>query len=1703
LPNLRIDQLPLDPRQLALGKAALVTRSEVDPVDVGYVQQRHGSIRQSSGVNALGIMAEGARAHFTGSTWLTNGDFTALFNLAWDDLAQAGSYPILTLRAGVTDDNWIQLNLTRSGADLTFRLDVKGATGVVTASSATLTANSSAGLAVVRSGNNVKLVQDGVEVIAPLNFAADAPTGSLYLDLLGSVAGLNGLLDKVLISGVPPVMSNLKYDATAQTVVLGDAEDRAIGTYDLHWLLDGDFPLGHIESEFGDFVLSGVPTAPEFYGSNTHFNGASGTALIKHTPDLDTYYSSILNPSSASTFGFHIEGTRALESVGRESTLIDYGGIDGLCLLEITAAGAIKFTMNEEYVTTAGGLFGTAAAETFKIFAGRLDGVLYLSVDVSGTLASVDSGAADNVIPFLDLNDIPDIYVGAASNSTDVSKYKGSLSLFAMYPSYLVADGGGNIAEFHIDMTTESLLDASTSNRNMELLLHHGTENIRPVYVAGGIVDAEYVGVAAGTVLAPGGPVGYVGKLAAQIKGDVSASQMGHLTFLTSEGKCHVANREKRTVRTLGIPQPSSYVSQQVLGGGTLKGAFSYGYRFVSDEGTTGPLLRLDPILVEGDSRVMLGAPRDPNFTPLGDTYLVTHEDTADVGRVDASAAIAANTDLPVELYARIGEDLADVEFKESVFHRGGRSTGLDLGLRSDSNAIQFDTLDNWTLQSSFRYAKSTITKYSALCGIGPNGSYWPNLGNEWYHRCPDFSAYLDHALYGNDTNGRLVVTVARRDHNRWDTEYEGFGNSRHYRWINNRETYKTLTFTNDDAGWWEEGAYYSLYFSKSSAKLRVYCSKRKDANAAAEWKVLTGRTGMRDGITEDNIFSRTYKPAVVRTATGFGIGHIPRLAGNAVNVPADGAAINNFPRTRVGHGPNPPASEFIREQGAASVQYAFRVWEYAKTENDLRDFGEDRFACDEDGRLKHKILIDFAPLVADDETSTGEIDSAEHASQERFYVQTGSSRTALKGEEMSAQYPGSLLAPREIPLMVMGDAGLTARESAVKVILTDIGDGGLVVEVGGDNEVTGGESEGRWSILEKVWNQSTLFSDVTIQRDTVPWVNPWDSFNWISFLLRIRSSSMGGNARAVVLGGLVLNGNQVFDSQVGGYDLKTGRITNWTTGYIRLGNDDTDGLDAEVHVGELRVWLPDQGPDPTEGSNYDYLLGRVSENEYANMRHYYKFQPADLDITVSPNLLGEYGVENENMEFEATAALNRTVDEVVGVPFPTSGDGTIAGIEIFRSTTISVLDFDDNSDVQKALDIARGVPQYFLAYLPIGTTDHIDSSPDSALGEVGDYTLGYLPKGLVTSLVWNNQLVLLDDNSRLWPAAAGPGGWESYAGSARIPNAQGTATAAVNVQGERNQAMVLVLGNSWATLLTGTPENMVAHALGGGIGATSQRCVTAHNGIGYSYNGTLWAVDQGKAIDFGASVQDSLPPIADARLSVSAKLNSLFVLNVVTGDALRYHFPTQQWSTEARDSSALGDLEGGDDAWVGLHGSWMQGDTSVYGDDVLAATPTVVTGTLAGTTVTVSTDYTATIEVGLRIAVRDSADVVVSGRVTAVTATTIVFDALALTAGAVSLFPGGGVGGLQLDTGYLDLLGDRISARLYVDILRGTNWRYAVSAVNHPGDRGLVNTVALTDLSQESGFRSSGTRGRFQRVILQNLERADNNIPLLEIKVT
>jgi len=419
-------------------------------------------------------------------------------------------------------------------------------------------------------------------------------------------------------------------------------------------------------------------------------------------------------------------------------------------------------------------------------------------------------------------------------------------------------------------------------------------------------------------------------------------------------------------------------------------------------------------------------------------------------------------------------------------------------------------------------------------------------------------------------------------------------------------------------------------------------------------------------------------------------------------------------------------------------------------------------------------------------------------------------------------------------------------------------------------------------------------------------------------------------------------------------------------------------------------------------------------------------------------------------------------------------------------------VDPDNADDVQNGLQAVRGADLFVLVSVPTGTTHVVDNFPDEALGLPVDRLAGYVPTGVVDITTWQGRLALLDDRNTLHVSDAD--NRESFAAPYELPigESSGVAQAVVEVQGQRNQAFLLVAGRSWAGLVGGTPDAPIWRSLGPGAGAWSSDAMVSYSGLAFLFNGRLWALADGDTSDVGEPVQHLLPDPANCRLSVSGSLQSLFVTDVESGISLRYHLPTRKWTEEDRSALLIGDGPDGTEAIIHEHGSWSLGSSSVYADDADASVAASYTGTLSSQVLTLVS--TTGLVNGQHYYLVDQNNLVQSG-IGTLSGSTLTFTGLSLADGAVTAYP---AAPLTLDSGAIDAQSERNLPALQSEILAGTLWQAAYWASRTPGNLETVpNSMSYDSLAGRMG---SGLRGRFHRVIVRHLGAESASVSILDL---
>ena len=282
--------------------------------------------------------------------------------------------------------------------------------------------------------------------------------------------------------------------------------------------------------------------------------------------------------------------------------------------------------------------------------------------------------------------------------------------------------------------------------------------------------------------------------------------------------------------------------------------------------------------------------------------------------------------------------------------------------------------------------------------------------------------------------------------------------------------------------------------------------------------------------------------------------------------------------------------------------------------------------------------------------------------------------------------------------------------------------------------------------------------------------------------------------------------------------------------------------------------------------------------------------------------------------------------------------------------------------------------------------------------------------------------------------------------------------------------------------------------------------------------------------MELSRPVKDLLPEPANARISISGGLASLFLIDDSTGLALRYHFPNKSWTVEDRDATSVTDIDGTDN-WVTRGGYVCQGNKAVYGDDITAGLDSFYACKITGTNVdwankkivfsTAEKRGALSALIGSKVLIVDNASPSkrVTGRIASFTDSGVndyytitaddatawaTFYAHGSAAGSdfdPYLVPGVGYWGTMVDTGQFSVSG-RVE-KVHTGIIDGSFW--VTSAVHadyakKPDDRTAEVPVKVGTSSTTFGVNSDQ---RVDRLLVYHLTNEEAEVSELELELT
>jgi hypothetical protein len=1549
MPKTRFDNLPMHRKASAQGSSpvseqpVIYEKREVDP-NKEIVTRRYGTERQAQYSQALGLCAEPV-----GSAWAVNaeydlsGSWSAGFSVSVGDITEdAGEWTLFFAGANAETgtDNSVRCYLKYDGTDYKMYLDWIDNTSTTyaldTAGALTVTAGADYHVLVTSNGSTATLYVEELDATGAVISSASATrdiSGATFsgidvcqLELLGT----HKITTRA--KGTAPVLDNFTlWDSVVSSTEMGERDP---ATSEVYAIRPADLGGYIISPSTGSAKVHAVPSPPQLDASRLYFNGFGGAVVAPYRTLFDRYFQTQTETVAQQKFSVRVSGQRSFRSAS--TTLLDFGSAtEGLIYLELDASGNAKFTYNGTAVTSV----ATIAEDTdFDIIAG-VDGTnVYIILDGAAAVTS----AAPAYAPYLDYQRIPDFYIGNDEDPAAGKAFHGYLTKVQFFDYALDTDTSTDPRPaFDLDLSGTYLRDKS-KNRSAVAASSHGTTEGFPSLRPGPITDQSFVGVEANMVFGQGA-LGYTGDYKEPIGTDLSGVRVGDRAFVHSGDSVHVFNAELNQVRPLGLPEPEADVSVQSLGIGALDGAYNYGYRWISQDGTRGPVKRLKPVKATGAASVLIGAgdaEGEEERRELGESYGLAESGAAEHFTMTDSGQgipVSGSEGYSIESFLAF-PDFADLE--ESVFDRGVTASFTDkntLCFESDT-AVHIDPDRDFSLQLSFQLNNGNITENRA----GNDGRHQGLIGlgtQRGGGKTRAFMVYL--AIGGVNYSSGTIRMVAARSNGDKDGKY-------------------TVLPFNDgtapegtDAGLWVSGQKYTLVAVRDGDDLRIHVY---DENGDSWTDFVTEGVGFFSGWnakTRDYPFNAT----TVKTAAPEQIGDIP------------GGTTGEYT-------PTPTTATRIYPMDRDSVFYHARAWSHAVPQVVIHAEANKRYAA-VDGGMTHRIKSDVGFFAEDPARTPKNVFDKAAGIQWSAFKRDGGDTGSNPPTAICDQVTGD---PTEYNGITITDTGVAGSQATpaddldnthYRIYATSRGDGSIVVTT----------NKASYVLPSKQWDNSAPAAFTKPLADAN--IDP-QQFNW--FTNSVVCSDSSGNF-SITVKDLAVNGNDIFTSSLGPLGTALDR-SNPEDVIVYMGGFPGVTNDGNTHIGEFRWWSKNRYDDPTE--QYDFLTGRVKGSEWSDLYFYATFEPADLVTATTYNHRGSLSSDLLTLVNGASIVDTRDTNASGGVTDPAPAIGIpappydyITDVELFRTAAYPINDPEDDGEVQTALQAVRGQPMFRLAQIPAGDSSYVDVAPDDALGaQVASNGGGFIPDAPNGVGIWQNQLLVWRGNE-IHFAEPSVFGWESFPPwltyPVPVPHSGSDIVAVAEVADN-----LLVCGTSWACLLTGSPSNPRVVDLGSGSGVQAADCLVTQGGtaIGLGEN-KLWIYQDGQLDEtFSLPIHEALP--TNGRLAISGALSSLFVIDQSNDQVLRFHFPTRQWSVEERDAEDVGDY-GGTAAWVHTSGSYATESSNVYGDDVTTSTITDGVGAVV-TTSTISMDVTPNAPVGSRVYVVDASGFGVLTRVVSFT---------------------------------------------------------------------------------------------------------------------
>ena len=1543
--------------------------------------------------------------------------------------------------------------------------------------------------------------------------------------------------------------------------------------------LDGDPDTSFVNQAdgYGDehFILT--PGGPQVF-TDEHsvqtvlFNGETSYANVPYTPAFDKFFMRDSAPGSTawSTYvEFEIDRETFADDAFQDVTLFSFKGLCDI-FLDYNSGDGYWYPACRVYSTsqTSQEVTSTARVRVGKrFFVGVTRGTdkITISVKEEGEALVQTSVSYAGFPPTFDYDSLPEVFVGCLYNTAtkELQQYfPGRIYGFAMFDAggigvaeaagdLSVARGGDSVFMFLAeDATKDRMVDAGPLGLSCFFDFYSDALG-RLTYTKGTRPAGSYLAALEGLALAESGPAdvesGVVKEfdtsLRRSLDANVSSVKRGNKVFAVSNETSYVFDELGRKGRPIGIPKVIGNPSLSTLEEGVLDDVRSYGYRWVTSDGTKGPFEILGAINAGDDARIV-----------IGESGLVLGLDYVRMGLDDDTQAGITSTHEPATLDNAYGSGTGFEEGETFTFENyvrfplapNVRERIWDAGMRMGDYQFPADERGWDTSELSGSPGTTTEPFRYALCHTQPVPSEdWEQFTHvvafeigfdtdmtQWTGAAPytGFVCLSSRAPQTWAPNTNTFDTVQCPDVVWYDcnnSTFKFFNHALHSTrvstlgsFVNNRGNSVDLNGPSDplDVG---DRVMIAHSFNPASDTHNIYIHIARSGHYEAsegEWyETSVAQADDADYVDTQGFF----------LGGAFARDCACNILGSGGGATANGYTLFTYDMHEMypaAYGISGTAQAY--DESKYVTWHANRLFKSAMSRGQVEQAYDKVFINTTDGAIpdlamdcvcRPEDLLDGAFITLyDDYPGSGFLANIQNAFAEipdearsdKHYGNVAVWETS--DDDITYQITPWRLwinehyaCPMVIPAKETGSPATA--DPVLAVAYTPFGDGSYHVFVDGVCVYR----ETTYKLAGTRSSNGTLVEGLSVTPQNFHWVTA-------EFDTGAGTSGTDLDLQRVFLGTkpviVTTNAGTVEMEQntpllyVGG----TGTIANRTVYTIQPGDSfPNEGGLTPIDIADLRIWA---GTKYIDQQDFNLVNTHVPSDFYKDLWWYFDLRSenkltgsgTDFYFQNSGTFSSNHGT-NDDLTFDSDYHTFVGEDSATTVGLPTAPEPFIVGLELCRTGGFAFAsDSPTGEEVAQKLAEARNGPYYLLDFIPRGQRVYIDNTPDINLGIPIDPTSGDYPRVSTGVARWGDHIVLYGDPalpSTLYVSEPGPTGWESYPLSLTFDTKLKEVTAMVTLGLD-----AFVFGKSSAVALGGDPTNPQEIDLGPGVGAQSPRAAGTFDGRVYAFNGRLWMLDpSGQAQDIGQMIQDILP--TNGRIRFSAVHSSMYLIDEDDGRVIRLYLPNGQYTVEDRNARDCFESRG-KLYWISRSGqisidqetenSTLCADDHPFG----LASPELTVSSVAAEVITVAEtlptsvpsayDSTAYWDLkGVQAVVYPAAGVdnadPIPVTIASNTASTVTLES---NPGGIStsdtLWLGANIYGIVLDTGWF-FAGERDSVLRGVvhSIQTGSNMRIQAGSRDFQGDPtettgwGFGDGAAVTG----DGVHALGSRGTFHRV--------------------